>query len=101
MSAEGLIRELELLVSRLEEFIDKALASHREFCEKIKTREYTVEKCTSGLAWALIPIVREYIARNIYTRIATLTAKYKITIPELTERTEKTLVKLRKTAKPQ
>jgi hypothetical protein len=101
MSAERLLEELEILVTRLEEFVDKALITHREFCDKIKTREYTVEKCTSGLAWALIPIVRGYIARNIHPRIALLTAKYKIPIPELAERAEKTLLKLRKTAKPQ
>ena len=45
-----MIRELELLISKLEKFVDKALTAHRELCEKIKTREYTVEKCTSRLA---------------------------------------------------
>ena len=90
-----MIREVELLVEHLEDFVDKALLTYREFCEKIKTSEYTVEKCTSRLAQALIPIVREYIARNIYPRIALLTVKYKITTPELSERAEKALLKLR------
>ena len=43
--------------------------------------------------------MREYIARNIYTKITLLTAKYNTPTPELAERAEKTILKLRKTAK--
>jgi hypothetical protein len=99
VSADKLIREVELLVERLEEFVDKALVAHREYCEKVKTREYTVEKCASGLAWALTPIVTGYVARNIQSRIAMLTAKHGVVLPELYKRVEEALGKLRRAAR--
>jgi hypothetical protein len=99
MSVDKLTREVELLVERLEDFVDKALTSHRDFCEKFKTKEYTVEKCTRDLARALLVVARGYVERNIYPRIALLVAKHKITIPELSERAEKALLKLREVAR--
>lgn len=100
-SAKRLLEELELLVSRLEDFVDTALAEHREYCEKLKTRDYTVEKCTTQLARALLPVVRGYIERNIYSRAALLAAVHRVAAPDLAERAERALVKLRKAAKLQ
>jgi hypothetical protein len=100
-SAKRLLEELELLVAQLEDFVEKALIAHRDYCEKLKTRDYTVEKCTTQLARALLPVVRGYIERNIYSRAALLAAVHRVATPDLAERAEKTLVKLRKAAKLQ
>jgi hypothetical protein len=100
-SAKRLLEELEILVTQLEDFVEKALAEHRDYCEKVKTREYTVEKCTAQLARALLPVVRGYIERNIHSRAALLAAVHRVATPDLAERAEKALLKLRRAAKLQ
>jgi hypothetical protein len=100
-SAKRLLEELEQLLAQLEEFIDKALLAHRDYCEKVKTREYTVEKCTTQLARALLPIVRGFINREVYSRVALLAAKHRVPAPELAERAERALLRLKQAAKLQ
>jgi hypothetical protein len=98
MSADRLIREVELLVSRLESFVDEALASHREYCSKLKTRDYPVERCTSALARALLVVVRGYVNRNINPRLAKLTQLQDYSAESYYTRLLRALAKLRQAA---
>jgi hypothetical protein len=96
-----IVRELEQLVTQLEDFVERSLRVHREYCEKAKTEKYTVDKCTRDLARALLPIVRGFVNSEIYSRISVLALDYKYSVGEYYGRVERALAKLKQAARLQ
>ena len=96
-----IVRELEQLVAQLEDFVEQSLRVHRDYCEKVKTRDYTVEKCTRDLARALLPVVTGFINSEIYSRIVALALDYKYNVGDYYGRVERALLRLKQVAKPE
>jgi hypothetical protein len=95
------VRELEQLVTQLEEFVELSLRVHREYCEKVETEKYSVDKCTAQLARALLPVVRGFVNSEIYSRIVALALDYKYSVGEYYGRVERVLLKLKRAARLQ